>query len=341
MNFMLNDTFFRKFGSTWELDGIYLFLVTPTGTVGLLLNLISFIVIYKIKTKQKNVIYNHLKIYCINSFLVCLIASDSFYVYAPRYVGLLIDRWARLFKCYGMIYLALTFYLFGNLLDIVISIDRLSIFISKLKHFNHPNPYITCLILFASSCLINIPTALSVYFKDDQEINNDLLISVANDTDFSVCGSGILFGNAIFIGVNIFFRDIVTLILEIIFSILILLNYKRFQSMKIKLRKQSTLQTTQNNNNNLSQEKKLTRMTLYLSIISIITHISIFITFIFFIFLSDYIIGKYIQLVGIYSITIKHCLNFFIFYKFDSNFRSNLYGILNYKNKKVNGNVQT
>ena len=346
MNFSINDKFLRLYGSTLEIDGIFLFAVSPTAMIGLLLNILSIIVIYKIKTKKSSVIFKYLKIYCINSILVCLLASPSFYVYSPRFVGLKIDEWARFYKCYGGSYIAPTFYLFGNFLDIIISTDRLSIFMPKFKYFLYFNPYINCIILFFTCCIINVPTALRIYLKNDNEINDDLLSSITNSTSFSMCGAGLFSKNIIMVGLNIFLRDIVTLILEITLSILVIIKHKRFQSLKSKLKNRNnniqnkSIKFNGNSARNSSQETKLARMTVSLSLISIMTHITIFITFICFLFPVDSVVVGYLILLGIYSITIKHALNFVIFYKFNSNFRKILMRLLKIKHNRINGKTE-
>lgn len=95
-NLQLNENFYIKYGSTWTIDSIYLFIISPIGFIGFILNILSLIVIFKIN--DNSALYKYLKVYCLISIVICFLAIFTFYVYSPRYIGLYLDAFARLNK---------------------------------------------------------------------------------------------------------------------------------------------------------------------------------------------------------------------------------------------------
>lgn len=246
-------------------------------------------------------------------------------------------------------YVALSFYLFGNILDVLISIERLSMFSIRFKKLEKLNPFLTAIVTFTTCYVINMPIAFRTYIKGDDEIKYDLVFSLKNGTPFYICGNGILHDSSILIGLNLILRDIMPLIMEILFSILIIIKFKRFKNVKDNLSRGVLYNVKSNNNsiesNNISlkkestQNKKLTIMTFYLSVASIISHLTIFFGFLLFLLQTDDTIIGYIIMLAVWSITAKHSSNFFIFYKFNSNFENVLSRKLNIRSNQVENNL--
>ena len=228
-------------------------------------------------------------------------------------------------KCFLANYFATSINFLASILDIFISIERLSIFMISFKIFKIINPYYTSIISLFICGIINLPTAFRIYLKEDDEINNDLIYSLNTSTSFFMCGNGPLYNDKFLIGLNIFFRDILTLFFEISLSVVIVVKYRQFQIIKSNLRRiaPSNLNNYDNSDKFSNQDNKLTRMTIYLSIISIISHLAVFIIFVFLIFSTDDKVIGYLVMLGSLSINIKHSINFFIFYNFNSKFKLN------------------
>ena len=330
MNSSLNFELLTEYGSTWVTDGIYLFLISPLCIIGFVLNMLSLFIIFRIKKNNSSVLYPYLKVYCINSSFLCLIASFSFLVYSSRFVGHFLNYYASIYKCIIGSYVATSLYFFGNILDILICVERLSIFITRLKIIKSINPYLTSLILFVTCCFINLPTCLRTKVKENEIIQKELIHSLNNSVPYSICGSGPLASNIILNGINMIIRDFLTLIVEIGASIYVIIKYKQHKNLKRSLKLNNTT------NQQYTHDKRLTQMTLYLSLISILTHLTIFITFILFLISIDDITIGFLIMLSIWSITFKHEVNFFVFYKFNSNFRFLLLKFLNIKSIKIN-----
>ena len=72
--------FNERIGSTWLLDSIYLFIITPIGFIGGILNLFSLFIMTKIKIK-KTKLYQYLKFYSLNGSLACFTCAFVFLSY--------------------------------------------------------------------------------------------------------------------------------------------------------------------------------------------------------------------------------------------------------------------
>lgn len=108
----INEPFLIS-GSYLPIDSIYLFFISPLSFIGLILNMLSFYVIVKINIKNI-MIYKYLKVYCINSGVICLISSLSFYVYSPRLVGIYLDLFARVLKVIKFYYIIFIYFIIYN-----------------------------------------------------------------------------------------------------------------------------------------------------------------------------------------------------------------------------------
>ena len=107
------------------------------------------------------------------------------------------------------------------------------------------------------------------------------------------------------------------------FGLISMIKYKKYQLSRSNLFESRSLRN----------DTKLTRMTLFLSLVSIISHSAIFITFVFIFFSSDAVIVCLLIMLSILSISLKHALNFLIFYYFNKNFKIAYLITINCKSK--------
>ena len=221
------------------------------------------------------------------------------------------------------------------MLDILISFERLSIFVIKLRSYVKLNPYILSTIAFLVSNAINVPTLFRAYVKSDQEMEQDLMYSLNNSITLSVCGKGPI--KMIWLGLNILFRDFITLLLEITFGILTFIYFKKYLKKRSTLIFNGTIHDHREQTN--IQETKITNMILCLSLISIISHIAILATFIFFLFPIGEPISSYLIMISILFLSLKHSLNFFIFYNFNSQFKQALFSIFHIKSNSIKDEI--
>jgi hypothetical protein len=82
----LSESFYIRIGSTWILDSIYLYVISPLSFMAIILNALSLFIINKIKIKNATInFYEYLKVDLINGIILCLIGTCSFIGYSPRY----------------------------------------------------------------------------------------------------------------------------------------------------------------------------------------------------------------------------------------------------------------
>ena len=315
---ILTDEFFRRIGSNWILDIIYLIVLTPLSFISCFLNLFSIFILSKIKIKQTK-LYKLLMVYCLNSFIISFLFAFIFTGYSPRlfeYFYLFI----RIYRCRIMVYVAICLYLFSNILDILIAFERLSAFVKKLTRFRHIKPYLVSLIILILCFLINISTIFSYDLLDDDIFFNSNTTTNCYITEYNKS----IVGNVINM-LTIFIRDILTLIVEIATNIFIIYAYKKHCVPEIQ---QNSIQTNINQiilNRKLQRRKRLLSMIFFLSLLSIVSHLIVATVYTFMAnFLNTFYRSLYFNLLCFcfFSVIIKHFLNFFIFFKFNSNFRN-------------------
>ena len=167
--FINNELIYQKLGSSWFLDSAYMFLLAPVSFMAIFLNMISFIILTKIKVKTNTNIYEYLKVYSIISCLLCVSYGLMFLNLSPRYLGFIYNYLIRFYRCILYFLVASSLYTISNILDVLIAIERLSVFIVKLQPFIQYSPIKITILFSIASILINFPMYFSFYVKDDQE----------------------------------------------------------------------------------------------------------------------------------------------------------------------------
>ena len=254
----LNELFYLKLGSTWTLDSMYLFLMGPLGLLGFFLNLISY---FKIKNISPNrnafnlTLKKYLKIYTMNSSMICLIFSLCAIFRAPRYFDLAQNYVGSLFNCKIIPWLTVTIFFYINILDCVLLTDRLATLTTKLNIFKNYDANKVSLVAFLVCFLINLPGFFLYQTKSTEEfeeiINSyDKLINFIYYTTDPFFFTPIGFG---FMVILVTIKDLLTMILEITLSILVSVVFKRY------LIRKTHLLTTNTHNSHSSQSIELSQ----------------------------------------------------------------------------------
>jgi hypothetical protein len=115
-----NDVFYLRIGSTWTLDGLYIFIITPISFAGFLLNVFSVYQLQKIKISSTK-LYKYLGIYTMNSAMICLFLGFSFVSSSPRFFPYYAANFAKIFRCYMFTPIINNLFFFGNIMDIILS----------------------------------------------------------------------------------------------------------------------------------------------------------------------------------------------------------------------------
>ena len=133
------------FGSSMVLDSLVIFLATPFSLAGIILNSVSFYVLSNKKFESK-IIFCYLRVYTLNSLLMCLLLSTYFNI---TYNYFEITN-TFLFRAYSsIVYVPIVTVLafFSGFLDILISVERLLAFYPHMKKITSLKSYYILLVI--------------------------------------------------------------------------------------------------------------------------------------------------------------------------------------------------
>ena len=155
-------------GTTWFVYAGSLYGLTPISIIGFILNLIAYHVLRK-KPFQSSTVFKYLRYNVLNSLIICLILITKFTT--VQYNFDFTNSYGSLFYvCYIYAPFLSIFYLNGNLLDILITLDRI-LTIRPIRIINKIIKMKYLWIgLFMISFIINIPNFF-ITERDCIEIN--------------------------------------------------------------------------------------------------------------------------------------------------------------------------
>jgi len=338
--YISKDYWLSQFASSWFLDSFYVFIISPLGFIGFILNLLSFFVLQNKEFDNIN-IYSYFKVISINSALLNLMQASLISTSTFRYFEFSNSQEAISYATYIFLPVSNIFLLFGSTLDICISMDRCSIFIAKLKAiFKYPFKKV-CLSLLIICILIDLPyffVNMPSYYDAQLDANTTYRLWFWDITPFGKSLTGEILAYAGF-----FIRDVIFLVIELTFNILSVVLFRKYFKHKAnffknnKNNKELTITTElecanthgniSKNNTEVSQmnklyikEKNITLMVIILCCFSIITHLLYLIVTLYFFFYYDLIASGLAAFV--FSISaFKNLSNFGLLYIFNFNFR--------------------
>ena len=332
--FLFDENFLFKIGSSWALDSVYALIISPCGLIGFVLNLIAFATLLNIKIKESK-LYDYLKLYSFSSACICIILSLTLFGHSPKYFRDFTHPIVKFYRCRIFGYLMMCLFFFNNLLDIFVSLDRISIFTTKISFYRKVNPYKLGLFLSIASLTLNSPLVFGFDIMTDEAFFTSNEITYCEQNKFGKSRIGLIINMIVII-----IRDILTLILEILASLIIVYYYKRYWKNRsfIHIHFNSEFGPNSNSNSNsakkdstirqnLKKGKKILLMTLILSLLSIITHLIVAIAYVFIVNLifDNRALFYSIRCFATFSLLVKNFSNIFIFYHFNSNFQKKLF----------------
>ena len=229
--YLKSEEFVRIQGYDWLSNSIPLVLTTPISILGILLNLIAISIIKSMK-ENEFFAFKLIKIIYFHSCWSNLIYSITFYIHSCRLIGYRIDYFARLFECFICFYIASGLYWVETILDIVLSIERLSVFIKSIKGIKRINIYFLYISILLVCFLLNLPSLFSNYILNETEMYEQVLNSLTNSTQVARCKNILNEKSNYLVVLNIFLRDLLSLLIQVGLAILILVYYVRLQTKK-------------------------------------------------------------------------------------------------------------
>ena len=325
MNITFNNSFIpyltklkclEMFGMSWMVNCLFLLLVSPFNLVGIVLNIISFLILCNKKFK-KNELYSYLRVNVLNSLLINIL---ELFISLPH--TYMLSDFANsplnsFYFCYIYSPLCNFAVLYGSLMDIRISIERIAQFTPKIEILHKKQPFFVSMLLFVISMLISIqfifqfePLVMTV--KIDP--NTEYVINIWKFSDFGKSRIG-----SIITYLTYAFRDVFILAIEIGMNILMAILFKNYLSKK------STLQNPTNSNiiNNRSisrSNRNATVMVILMSSLSVLQHIFFLIMTTYFVFYIDET-GFFIGIDHNFVLSLKHFSNFVFLIIFNKEFR--------------------
>jgi hypothetical protein len=333
-DFNNNSLYFEAFlvaiGSTRTNDSIYIFIIIPLCTIGFILNMVNFGIIYK-KDFQNITIFKYLKFYLLNSLVLNVLNLLNFLSFAPRYLdfNLSIGIASRIYRCKILKYVVTSFIYHRDILDCIIACERLANFMveTRMKEVIKYSPNMINILFLMYSFLVNAPTFFEFTIKTDSEIDQVLY---SKDMDlikaFKICGREEFFttrpGQLILI-ILFILRELVTLIFQVIASILTLIYFRKYLNKRaeIVVIQEHDEEFRKKNIAEKKNEKKLTLMIFYFMSFSIICHAVTASLQMLLITINNQAILYSLLLINFMIFTIKNLTNFFFFYFFNNKFK--------------------
>jgi hypothetical protein len=229
-------------GSTWALDYFGLYGYCIVGVLGILLNIIAFLVF--LDPEFSIPLYAYMRMYCINNACMCLLVATNFIFASYRLVPWDNTYWAQAYYAYGFGDLSAVFYLFGSLLDIVILLDRIGNFNKSVKaSLTKLSPRQVGGLVVVLGILINVP-----YFI--QYMPGKLVAPIGPNATFTVWFTqntpmAMNPVGAAFIFLCYGLRDVGIVIAEVFLNCVSIIYLKRFLNKKKRI--------TDHGHHNLSQ----------------------------------------------------------------------------------------
>jgi hypothetical protein len=150
-----------QFGGSlpWS-DAIGMFVMPPIVAVGIILNLVGFLVLQFSQTFKQAKIYTYLKFNFLNGF-VCN-STGMFYPFCVvrRYLPFANTYFALWYMNAIGLPIANVCYYYNMILDILVTFEKLSIFVKRLENLNKKyftRPEMICIIVFMAVLLIDLP----------------------------------------------------------------------------------------------------------------------------------------------------------------------------------------
>jgi hypothetical protein len=326
--------FLSNVRSSWLQEIFTLCMIVPMGLIGTVLNLMSLSIFLK-KSIRKIALFKYL---IILSLINSIIASNQifyFYFMPNIFYNLTISINGRIFATVAINDIILYFFFLGNLIEIMINIERALYFSEGYQRIKKVSPYLISFFILVLSLIVFTPNFLSIKVVPEDLVF--ILYRVTMPTDFALSKIGKLVLIVCYI-----LEGPVIFILLIVTNIIAIISYKRFNKRKELIDRANNIEMMSEGelNKKIKTEKtdrKLLMMTSYLSLISAVAELLKFIgQFFFFIVttLNPKTVG-WLIFASIFAIALKQFTSIILYYNykiFRKEFRSLIEKINNYYN---------
>jgi hypothetical protein len=211
------------------IDAFHLFFILPLSTASILFNLITLILLQS-KKVQNTSLNKLIKMYTLTSLAICVMIFMKALTSIPRYSSFSYSYWARIFICYISTFGTNSLIFFANMLNIVVLLERLSMFVIRFQKFHTKHPYEYSRLIFVISVLVNIIFYFQTETKSEDQFtrhrNNPKLLVKMERCDLTEFGKSIYARVGMIIA--IFVDNFFSLIIEIIASFISIKYFQQF-----------------------------------------------------------------------------------------------------------------
>jgi hypothetical protein len=224
----ITTVYFSK-GQWFNIFGLFknqqlLFLIMcPINLIGATLNLLTFVILTKNEFRRM-LVYKYLRIYTLNSAVICLLDSTQFIGNSQQFFQFSNSYWSIRYFSNFYIPLITTLTFYQSSLDIILSFDRIVLFSNRFSFYKSINPLLVSSIAFILSCIL-----LGYYWLLLTHVQVDLPLNKTKTFRFHYFDLSYI-SNKYPVYVINFISDGMTLIIELFLSvstIILLKNYLR------------------------------------------------------------------------------------------------------------------
>jgi hypothetical protein len=350
------EFFFVQIGSTVLLDNLYLGLIVPLAIISFILNSVSYLV-FSVPNQSlmrgKKELKFYLKIYCLFSIFMSLLALLNALISAPRYLSFSLTYWISFYKfefsffqilfsmlnkifekfrCKIQPGLLSAFFLFLNTIDCVLLLDRITSVsqMPTLRSVLKLNPFGLSLFIFLVSCLLQVPFYFFVSGRTSEEYAQAQKENYQYLVNFTYCLKEPFFTTVtarILAISSVLIRDVLIIFIE---TYLAIYSIKAFRKYLRDLRGSNSAHVF----NRLELFNiGLSKMSFFLAFMSIMVHLFSLIQFFITAFDNINILARFFNVVAGFFLNLKYISNFFLFYYFNQSFHD--FFRPNYQNHEI------
>jgi hypothetical protein len=148
--------FLLAFGADRLQDCLYVYMLTPIAIIGFILNMLSFVV-FMDKEFDKVPFFSFLRVYTVNSAVLLLFACSYLTANAYTFFTFGTSYPANFFFIRIAIPIGNTGYYFGTILDLLFTLNRITIFCKPVKKLFVLGPYKLCAAILAFCVITDVP----------------------------------------------------------------------------------------------------------------------------------------------------------------------------------------
>jgi hypothetical protein len=228
------DAILNANGQTWINTWIYTVPFAAVGSFGFFANIICFVIF--LDAEFNTPLYSYMRIYVCNSTVIALVSSLFGLFYSSRLNDWSNSYWTWAYYVDVFVTFSTTLYLYGTVIDIVITIDRIGKL--RMKEYIKIGAYKVCAMGLAFSVAVNFvyyfaykPDSI-VYDQDIVDLNGNIIHGYTRWIISLTAFATSPLGNVLLLMLYAF-RDLFLMLVEIAVNCVSLYYIRKFVNLKV------------------------------------------------------------------------------------------------------------